>query len=85
MFLDDNFFNTKNMQVFMQKNKKPLKVVFLSRIAPESLSMFYDVITSSSLYKKSAELNELASKIIQVKEENMYMIHFGVKSFYFLA
>jgi hypothetical protein len=39
MFLDDNFFNTKNIQVFMQKNKKPLKVVFLSRIAPESLSM----------------------------------------------
>lgn len=44
----------------------------------ESLSLFYDVITSSSLYKKSGELNELAAKIIQAKEEKKYMIHFGV-------
>ncbi len=47
-------------------------------IPPDSLSMFYDVITSSTMYKKSAELNELASKIIQAKEENKYMIHFGI-------
>lgn len=47
-------------------------------IPPESLSMFFDVVTSSTLYKKSAELNELASKILQAKEENKYMIHFGV-------
>ena len=44
----------------------------------ESLAMFYDAIISSSLYKKSAELNELASKIFQAKEENKYMIHFGI-------
>ncbi|MGG0788639.1 short-chain dehydrogenase [Peribacillus simplex] len=47
-------------------------------IPPDSLSMFYDVITSSTMYKKSAELNELASKIFQAKEENKYMIHFGI-------
>lgn len=47
-------------------------------IPPESFSMFFDVVTSSTLYKKSAELNELASKILQAKEENKYMIHFGV-------
>jgi hypothetical protein len=47
-------------------------------IPPESLSMFFDVVTTSTLYKKSAELNELASKILQAKEENKYMIHFGV-------
>jgi hypothetical protein len=47
-------------------------------IPPESISMFYDVVTSSTLYKKSAELNELAYKIIQAKEGNKYMIHFGV-------
>ncbi|CAH0295721.1 hypothetical protein SRABI133_04392 [Peribacillus simplex] len=28
--------------------------------------------------KKSAELNELASKIFQAKEENKNMIHFGI-------
>ncbi|MBT2696544.1 short-chain dehydrogenase [Bacillus sp. ISL-40] len=47
-------------------------------IPPESLSMFYDVITSSTIYKNSAELNRLASKIIKAKEENKYMIHFGI-------
>ncbi|MEH7110375.1 short-chain dehydrogenase, partial [Bacillus sp. JJ1764] len=47
-------------------------------IPPESLSMFFDVVTSSTLYKKSAELNELASKILQAKEEKKYMIHFGI-------
>lgn len=36
-------------------------------IPPESLPMFFDVVTSSTLYKKSAELNELASKILQAK------------------
>ncbi|MDP4087572.1 MAG: short-chain dehydrogenase [Bacillota bacterium] len=47
-------------------------------IPPESLSMFFDLVTSSTLYKKSAEINELASKILQAKEENKYMIHFGI-------
>ncbi|MGG1675741.1 short-chain dehydrogenase [Neobacillus sp. NRS-1170] len=47
-------------------------------IPPGSLSMFYNVITSSTMYKKSAELNELAFKIFQAKEENKYMIHFGI-------
>jgi len=47
-------------------------------IPPESLSMFFDVVTSSTLYKKSAELNELTSKILQTKEENKFMIHFGI-------
>jgi hypothetical protein len=47
-------------------------------IPTESILMFYDVVTSSTLYKKSAELNELAYKIIQAKEGNKYMIHFGV-------
>ena len=47
-------------------------------IPPESLSIFFDVVTSSTLYKTSTELNELASKILQAKEENKYMIHFGI-------
>ncbi|MGG0741140.1 short-chain dehydrogenase [Niallia taxi] len=47
-------------------------------IPPKSLSMFYEVITSATIYKNSAELNQLASKIINAKEENKYMIHFGI-------
>ncbi|WP_223587550.1 short-chain dehydrogenase [Neobacillus bataviensis] len=47
-------------------------------IPPESLLMFYDVSTSSTIYKNLTELNQLASKIIKAKEENKYMIHFGI-------
>ncbi len=47
-------------------------------IPPESLSFFYDVVTSSTICKKSIEINELAYKIIQAKEGNKFMIHFGV-------
>jgi hypothetical protein len=47
-------------------------------IPPESLSMFYDVITSSTKYKNSAELNQLASKIIKANDQHKYMIHFGI-------
>lgn len=47
-------------------------------IPPESLSLFYDVVTSSRFHKKSDQINELAIKIIQAKEEKKYMIHYGV-------
>ncbi|WIY58897.1 short-chain dehydrogenase [Bacillus arachidis] len=47
-------------------------------IPPESLSQFLDVIISHKGMKQSADLNELAKKIIQAKEENKYMIHFGI-------
>lgn len=47
-------------------------------IPPESLSLFFDIVTSSEYFKKSDELSELASKILQAIEEEKYMIHFGV-------
>lgn len=47
-------------------------------IPPESLSLFYDIVTSLEHFKKSVELNELASKILQAKEKKKYMIHFGI-------
>lgn len=47
-------------------------------IPPESFSLFFEVVTSSRFHKKSVELNELAEKIIQAKEEKKYMIHYGV-------
>lgn len=47
-------------------------------IPPELLSLFYDVVASPVNFKKSEELSDLAEKIVQAKEENKYMIHFGV-------
>jgi hypothetical protein len=40
--------------------------------------MFYEVIVSSSYFKKSVELNELAILIRKAMEEKKYMIHYGV-------
>jgi hypothetical protein len=47
-------------------------------IPPESLPLFFDVVTSSVNFKNSAELSNLAAKIIEAKEQNKYMIHFGI-------
>lgn len=47
-------------------------------IPPESLLLFYDIVTSSSYYGKSSGLNELALKIIKATEEKKYMIHYGI-------
>ncbi|MEK0313335.1 short-chain dehydrogenase [Cohnella sp. 56] len=47
-------------------------------IPPESLSLFYDVVTASKYFKRSSGLHELASKIVQAKAENKHMIHFGI-------
>lgn len=50
----------------------------ITLIPPESLLLFYEVITSSSYFKKSVELNNLASLITKAIEEKKYMIHYGV-------
>lgn len=47
-------------------------------IPPQSLSLFYDVVASSKIIKKSIELNDLATKINQAKKEQKYMIHYGI-------
>lgn len=44
----------------------------------DSLSLFYDVVTSSGYFKTSAELNELGSKIQLAKNEKKYIIHYGI-------
>ncbi|RDU37830.1 short-chain dehydrogenase [Neobacillus piezotolerans] len=47
-------------------------------IPPDSLSLFYDVVSASRYFKKSTNLAELAAKIIQASKEKKYMIHYGV-------
>jgi hypothetical protein len=69
------------MRTFFHSLERPefgLAYWGITIIPPESLSVLNDVITSSTMCKKSAELNQLALKIIKAKEENKYMIHFGI-------
>lgn len=47
-------------------------------IPPESLSFFYEVITSSKYIAKSAELQQLASIITQAIDGEKHIIHFGI-------
>lgn len=47
-------------------------------ITPESLSSFLDIVLSSDAWKQYDELNQLAEKIVQAKNEKSYMIHYGI-------
>lgn len=47
-------------------------------IPPESLSMFLDIILSVKDSKQHNNINQLSKKIIQAKNENTYMIHYGI-------
>ncbi|MCM3116324.1 short-chain dehydrogenase [Neobacillus sp. MER 74] len=76
--LNENLSIMKTYFHSLERPKFGLAYWGITIIPPESLSMFFDVVTSATLYKKSAELNELASKILQAIEENKYMIHFGI-------
>lgn len=47
-------------------------------IPPDSLSFFYNAITSSRYFKNSVELNKLALIIQQAIKEEKHMIHYGI-------
>lgn len=47
-------------------------------IPPESLPLFLDIILSTNVLKQYDEINELGEKILQAKNENKYMIHYGI-------
>ncbi|UQZ36871.1 short-chain dehydrogenase [Paenibacillus sp. PK3_47] len=73
--------NLSNMRTFFHSFDRPehgLAYYGITLIPPESLSLFYNAVTSSLCYKNSAELGELASKINQAMEEQKHMIHYGV-------
>lgn len=84
--VDDEIINSLNkhlsiMKTYFHSLKRPkfgLAYWGITIIPPESLSLFYEVVTSSTFYKKSVELNELAININQAKEECKHMIHYGV-------
>ena len=84
--VDDDIINSLNphlsiMKTYFHSFNRPehgLAYWGITIIPPESLTLFYDVVTSSEYFKKSIELNELASKIRQAKEEKKFMIHYGI-------
>ncbi|CAM4056842.1 short-chain dehydrogenase [Cohnella lubricantis] len=84
--VDDDIINSLNpnlsiMKTYFHSFTRPeygLAYWGITIIPPESLSVFYDIVTSSKHFKKSSELHELASKIIRAKEESKYMIHYGI-------
>lgn len=47
-------------------------------IPPESLSTFLDIVLSRKKFKQHDNAIKLSQKIIQAKNENKYMIHYGV-------
>ena len=47
-------------------------------IPPESLDLFFDVFTNCKYFKTSEALVDLANVVIKAKNENKYVIHFGV-------
>ncbi|WP_082148071.1 short-chain dehydrogenase [Bacillus sp. LK2] len=84
--VDDDIINSlignlSIMKTYFHSFNRPeygLAYYGITIIPPESLSLFYDVVTSSRYFKNSTELSELASKIIQATEEKKYMIHYGI-------
>lgn len=73
--------NLSIMKTYFHSFNRPeqgLAYYGITIIPPESLSLFYDVVTSSGYFKNSDELSELASKIIQATKERKYMIHYGI-------
>lgn len=47
-------------------------------IPPESLTTFLDIVLSTDAWKQYEDINNLGEKIIQAKNENKYMIHYGI-------
>ncbi|MGG0724906.1 short-chain dehydrogenase [Bacillus mycoides] len=84
--IDDDIISSFNQHLSIMKTyfhtfKNPeygLAYWGITIIPPESLSIFYEAVTSSRYFKDSVELTELASKIVQATAEQKYMIHYGV-------
>ena len=71
--VDDDIISSLNQNLSIMKTyfhtvknqKYGLAYCGITIIPPESLAIFYETVTSSKFFRKSDELNELASKIVQ--------------------
>ncbi|PLT29272.1 short-chain dehydrogenase [Peribacillus deserti] len=84
--VDDDIINSLSehlsiMKTYYHSLKRPdfgFAYWGITIIPPESLSLFYEAVISSTFYEGSAALNELATKINEANEDNKHMIHYGV-------
>jgi len=84
--VDDDIINSlyehlSIMKTYFHSLNRPeygLAYYGITIIPPESLFLFYDVVTSSKFFKKSSELAELALLILQAKEKKKWIIHYGI-------
>ena len=74
--VDDDIISSLNQNLSIMKTyfhtvknqKYGLAYCGITIIPPESLAIFYETVTSSKFFRKSDELNELASKIVQAAD-----------------
>ncbi len=76
--LFENLFIMKTYFHSLNRPEFGLAYWGVTLIPPNSLSLFYDVVTSSKEFENSGELKELALKIQQAIKEMKHMIHYGV-------
>jgi hypothetical protein len=84
--VDDDIINSiyvhlSVMKSFFHSLNRPengLAYCGITIIPPESLSLFYDIVTTSKFFKESGELVELASLISLAIEKKKHMIHYGI-------
>jgi len=69
------------MKTYFQSLNRPeygLAYHGITIIPPESLPTFLDIVLSTDDLKQYDDINELGEKIIQAKNKNKYMIHYGI-------
>lgn len=47
-------------------------------IPPKSLAYFYDIVATVNQFKKSTELSNLSTLILEAKKNEKYLIHYGI-------
>lgn len=71
----------KNLKTYHHSfNKKSTGFAYngVTIIPPQSLMLFYDIVTTSNRFRKSDELANLGSLILSAKKDNKYLIHYGI-------
>ena len=74
--VDDDIISSLNQNLSIMKTyfhtvknqKYGLAYCGITIILPESLAIFYETVTSSKFFRKSDELNELASKLYKLQQ-----------------
>ncbi|MGG0668319.1 short-chain dehydrogenase [Lederbergia citrisecunda] len=84
--VDDDIINSiyvhlSVMKTYFHSLNRPengLAYCGITIIPPDSLQLFYVIVTTSKFFKESGELAELAFIISQAIEKKKWMIHYGI-------